>query len=277
MGLLDGKVAFVTGVARGQGRSHALRLAEEGADIIGVDLCAQLDSVPYPMSTRDDLDETVKLVEALDRRIVAREADVRSSSELAGVLGEGVATFGRLDIVLANAGIWSGSPAEDLDDQMWDDMIDINLTGVFRTARAAIPHLKAGGRGGSMVLTSSTAGMKGTANIAHYSAAKHGVVGLVKSLASELAPHSIRVNSVHPTTVDTGMVQNQAMYDLFRPDLGGKATQADAVNAFMTLNALPVPWVDAVDISNAVVWLCSDQARYITGAQLPVDAGSLVR
>ena len=181
MGKLDGKVAFITGAARGQGRSHALKLAQEGADIIAVDLCRQVDSVVYPLATEADLAETVAQVEALDRRIVASTADVRDTAQLTKAVDDGVAELGRLDIVLANAGIASFAPIEELTDEAWDDMIGINLTGVFKTVRAAVPHLKAGGRGGAIVLTSSTAGIKGLANLAHYVAAKHGVVGLVKT------------------------------------------------------------------------------------------------
>jgi (+)-trans-carveol dehydrogenase len=275
MGLLDGKVALITGAARGQGRSHAVRMAEEGADIIAVDLCAQVPTVPYAMATDDDLAETTRLVEALDRRIVASVADVRDSAALRAAVDAGVAELGHLDIVVANAGIFSTAKVSDMTEDMWDDMIAINLSGVWRTVRAALPHLRANS-GASIVLTSSTAGASGSANVAHYVAAKHGVVGLMKSLANELAPQMIRVNTVQPTTVDTPMVQNQVMYDLFRPDLAaGSAKQEDAADAFLTLNALPVPWVEPADISNAIIWLCSDYARYVTGIQLPVDAGSL--
>jgi len=276
--MLEGKVAFLTGAARGQGRSHALRMAEEGADIIAVDLCSQIETVPYGMATPEDLAETVRQVEALDRRIVATRADVRDSAALRAAVDDGVAQLGRLDIVAANAGIASYAPAEEMTDEMWDDMIATNLTGVFNTARVAIPHLKANEGGGAIVITSSTAGIMALAHLAHYVAAKHGVVGLMKVLAIELAPHMIRVNTVHPTTVNTPMVQNQGTYDLFRPDLEpGTATRDDAGDAFLTLNLLPVKWVEPVDISNAVVWLCSDMARYVTGVQLPVAAGSLVK
>jgi SDR family mycofactocin-dependent oxidoreductase len=278
MGVLEGKVAFVTGAARGQGRSHAVRMAQEGADIVAVDLCKQIDSVPYAMATPDDLAETVRQVEALDRRIVATEADVRDSEGLRTALDDGVAQLGKLDIVAANAGIASFAPADEMTDEMWDDMIATNLTGVFRTARAAMPHLKANPDGGAMVITSSTAGIMGMENLAHYVSAKHGVVGLMKVLAKELAPHRVRVNSVHPTTVNTDMVMNQGTFDVFRPDLPpGTATADDVGEVFLTLNLLPVKWVEPVDISNAVVWLCSDAARYITGVQLPVDAGSVIK
>jgi (+)-trans-carveol dehydrogenase len=273
-GRVEGKVAFITGAARGQGRSHAVRLAQEGADIIAVDLCAQVDSVPYPMSTPEDLAQTVKEVEALDRRIVATQADVRDYAGLKKALDEGVAQLGRLDIVSANAGIVSYDRADELPEQSWQDVIDTNLTGVWHAAKAAIPHLRAGGRGGSIILTSSTAGLKGYQNLAHYVSAKHGVVGLMRTLALELAPDMIRVNSVHPTSVDTDMIQNDATYRLFRPDLENPGRQ-DMAEAGTGINALPIPWVEPVDISNAVLFLASDEARYITGVTLPVDAGFL--
>jgi SDR family mycofactocin-dependent oxidoreductase len=277
-GRVAGKVAFVTGAARGQGRSHAIRLAQEGADIIAVDLVRQVDSVPYPMSTPDDLAQTVKEVEALDRRIVAAEADVRDYGALKAALDDGVAQLGQLDIVSANAGICSFGPAEELPEQTWQDMIDTNLTGVWHAAKAAIPHLRAGGRGGSIILTSSTAGLMALENMAHYVAAKHGVVGLMRTLALELAPAMIRVNSVHPTSVNTDMIQNAATYALFAPDLEEKdRTKENLLPRFQGLNALPIPWVEPVDISNAVLWLASDESRYVTGVTLPVDAGSLVK
>jgi len=276
-GRVQGKVAFITGAARGQGRSHAIRLAQEGADIIAVDLTGQIDTVPYPMSTPDDLAETVKEVEALDRRIVATQADVRDYAALKAALYDGVAQLGRLDIVSANAGIFSFGTLEELDDQTWQDMIDVNLTGVWHAAKAAIPHLRASG-GGSMILTSSTAGLKALPNLGHYNAAKHGVVGLMRTLAMELAPDMIRVNSVHPTSVDTDMVQNAATYELFAPDLPEAQRTREVLRPrFQALNALPIPWVEPVDISNAVLWLASDESRYVTGVTLPIDAGSLVK
>ena len=278
MGRVEGKVAFITGAARGQGRSHAVRLAQEGADIIAVDLLGTVGTVGYPLATQEDLDETVRQVEALDRRIIASKADVRDSAALKAAVDDGVAQLGRLDIVLANAGIASFAPVDEMTDEMWDDMIDVNLTGVFKTVRAALPHLKAGGNGGAIVLTSSTAGIKGLANLAHYVAAKHGVVGLVKTLANELAPHMIRVNSVHPTAVDTTMIHNEQTYPLFRPDKSpSDVTRDDVGEAFQSLNALPIEWVEPVDISNAILWLVSDEARYVTGVQLPVDAGSVIK
>jgi SDR family mycofactocin-dependent oxidoreductase len=275
---VEGKVAFVTGAARGQGRSHAIRLAEEGADIIAIDIAGQVDSVPYAMATPDDLAQTVKEVEALDRRIVATQADVRDYGAVKAALDDGVAQLGRLDIVAANAGIFSFGKADVLEEQTWQDMIDVNLTGVWHAAKAAIPHLKAGGRGGSIVLTSSTAGLMPFENMAHYTSAKHGVVGLMRVLAVELAPDFIRANSVHPTSVNTDMIQNAATYELFAPDLAPEQRTKEVLGErFQTLNALPIKWVEPRDISNAVLFLASDEARYITGVTLPVDAGSLLK
>jgi (+)-trans-carveol dehydrogenase len=275
-GRVEGKVAFVTGAARGLGRDHVVRLAEEGADIIAVDVCAQIGSVPYRMAIPEELAETVGEVEALGRRIIAAQADVRDYSGLQAAVDEGVAELGRLDIVSANAGVISYGAAVDLDDTMWNDVIETNLTGVWHTAKAAIPHLIAGGRGGSIVLTSSTAGLKGIRNLAHYASAKHGVVGLMRTLALELAPHSIRVNSVHPTASNTPMVQNEANMQLFMQH-SENATAEQYAEVMSSLNALPVPWVQPRDISNAVLFLASDEARYITGIALPIDAGWTIK
>ena len=228
------------------------------------------------MATEEDLAETVRQVEALDRRIIATKADVRDSAALTAVLADGVAQLGRLDIVSANAGIFQMSPALELDDSAWQETIDINLTGVWNTCKAALPHLIEGGRGGSMILTSSTAGIKGLANTIHYTAAKHGVVGIMRTLANEFAQYSIRVNSVHPTTVDTIMIQNEDVWGLFDP-ANPNPTKDSAVEAFKSINALPVPWVEPVDISNALLFLASDEARFITGVTLPVDAGNFVK
>jgi SDR family mycofactocin-dependent oxidoreductase len=279
MGRVEGKVAFITGAARGQGRSHALRLAQEGADIIAVDIAEEIESVKrfYPGASEADLAETVKQVEALDRRIVARKADVRDYDTLKAAFDEGVAELGRVDIVSANAGIFVfGEQAQDVTEQDWDDVIDINLKGVWHTVKAVVPTMIEQGTGGSIILTSSTAGIKGTPNVSQYTASKHGVVGLMKTFALELAPHSIRVNSVHPTGVATDMILNQATFQLFIPGQG-EVSQEDAAEVFRTTNALPVPWVEPVDISNAVLFLASDEARYITGVQLPVDAGYTIK
>jgi SDR family mycofactocin-dependent oxidoreductase len=272
MGLLDGKVAFITGAARGQGRSHALTLAREGADIIAVDICRQAPTVPYPMATPEDLAATVKQVEALDRRIIAAEVDVRDLAALTAAVDDGVAQLGRLDIVLANAGISTPAPTLEMDEQVWDEMIEINLTGQWKTIRAAVPHIINGGRGGSVVITSSLAAIYANANTAHYSAAKAGLVMLMKVLAKELAPQSIRVNTIHPTTVATDMILNEPTYRLFRPDLE-HPTREDFEVAARTLNKLPVAAIEPADISNAILYLVSDAGRYVTGITHVVDAG----
>lgn len=266
MGKLDGKVAFITGAARGQGRSHAVRLAQEGASIIAVDICEQIASVSYPMSTSEDLAQTVKEVEALDRRIVATETDVRDRAALQAAYDAGVAELGVADIVLANAGI--APMSLEVKPNEWQDVIDVNLTGVFNTVEVAIPSMVERGQGGAIVLTSSTAGINGIGGSAPgglgYTAAKHGVVGLMRSYANVLAQHSIRVNTVHPTGVNTPMVVNDVMQEFLAAD--PQMGQAMA-------NALPVDMVEPVDISNAILWLVSDDARYVTGVTLPVDAG----
>jgi (+)-trans-carveol dehydrogenase len=274
VGKFDGKVVFITGAARGQGRSHAVRFAQEGADIIAVDICAPVAGVAYPMATPADLAETVRQVGALGRRIFAREVDVRDDAALKAALDDGVAAVGRLDIVCANAGVVSLSPAETMSDELWDEVIAINLTGVFKTARAAIPHLRASGRGGCIIITSSAAAVVSMANNAHYVASKHGVVGLMKVLARELAADLIRVNAILPTAVNATMIHNAHTYEIFLPgrDPVG-VTQGDLAPVFEGLNLLPVPWVEPDDLSNAVLFLASDDARYLTGVQLAVDAG----
>jgi SDR family mycofactocin-dependent oxidoreductase len=270
MGTLDNKVAFITGAARGQGRSHAILLAQEGADIIAVDICRQLEAVPYPMSTPDDLEQTVKEVEALGRRIVARQVDVRDVTALQQAFDDGVAELGSVDIVLANAGIGPGGMASA--EQQWDDVIGVNLTGVWNTGRVAIPSMLKRGQGGAIVLTSSTGGLIGAASdgpgMLGYTAAKHGVIGLMRSWANYLAPHFIRVNTVAPTTVRTPMAGdgNVALIIEHAPELASSLT-----------NAMPVEAVDPIDVSNAILWLVSDAARYITGTVIPVDAGNVNR
>ncbi|MCL2583322.1 MAG: mycofactocin-coupled SDR family oxidoreductase [Streptosporangiales bacterium] len=268
-GRVAGKVAFVTGAARGQGRSHAIRLAEEGADIIAVDICEDYDSIGYPMATADDLAKTVKAVEALDRRIVAAKADVRDPATLRKALGDGVVEFGRLDIVSANAGICSAQTWDQVTPKIWQDTLDVDLTGVWNTMTAAIPHLISNG-GGSIIATSSVAGVKGLPFIAPYVAAKHGVIGIVKAMANELAEHSIRVNAVLPTGVMTHMaagISNMTQINAEHPDMGP-----------IHMNTLPgVHAVEPVDISNAVLYLASDEARYVTGMEFKVDAGNTIR
>ena len=278
MGKLDGKVAFITGAARGQGRSHAVRLAEEGANIIAIDLCEDVDSIAvlYPLATQDDLAETARLVEEAGGKILARKADVRDFASMKGVVDEGIALFGHVDICLANAGVVSLNRAWEYPEQTWKDVVDINLTGVWNTVRTVIPHMIERGKGGSIVITSSTAGIRGFAHTAPYSAAKHGVVGLMQSLANELAPHWIRVNTVHPTNADTPMLQNEGTYRLFMPELENPGRD-DLANMMSAVSALPIAWVEAKDVTAAVLWLVSDEARYITGVQLPVDGGATVK
>ncbi len=242
-GRVAGKVALITGAARGQGRSHALRLAQEGADIIALDICRQIESVPYPLATPEDLEETARQVKELGQSVVTHEADVRDADALIAAVNDGVAQLGRLDIVIANAGILSVGASFELSEQTWSQVIDTNLSGVWRTTKAAVPHLIAGGNGGSIILTSSIAGLIGQPGIGHYVAAKHGVVGLMKTLALELAPLNIRVNSIHPTNVDTGMIMNESTYRVFLPDDPHPTREKFAVPAG-EMNALPVPWIE---------------------------------
>ncbi len=278
MGLVDGKVALVTGAGRGQGRSHALRLAAEGADVIAVDVAANsVETISYALASEEDLDSTVKEVESMGRRAVKAVADVRSLSELQQAADTGLSELGKIDIVCANAGIGSWAVAWEMTEQQWKDMIDINLTGVFNTVRATLPSMVERGQGGSVVLTSSTAGLRAYANTAHYTAAKHGVIGLMKVLAQEAGPHRIRVNAVCPTTVRTPLVINDATFELFAPHLE-HPTEDDVREPFESLNILPgVAWVEPSDVSDAVLFLCSDAAKFITGVALPIDAGNIVK
>ena len=278
MGRVQGKVAFITGVARGQGRSHALRLAEEGADIIGVDSLVDDPYAPYPLSTQADLDETIELVEKTGRRMIGVKADVRDRGALQAAVDTGVAELGRLDIVCANAGISPvGGPTWEIPAEEWAAVIDIDLTGVFNTAAVTVPAMLAAGNGGSIILTSSGAGIKSVPNLVHYNAAKAGVVGMGKTLANELAAQQIRVNVIAPGTVDTALVtENRAMFKLFRPDLEDP-TLEDAEPVFRMMMPMGKPWVDVVDVSNAVLYLASDEARYVTGTVLPVDLGVVNR
>lgn len=278
MGLVDGKVALVTGAGRGQGRSHAVRLAAEGADVIAVDIGGgRVDTISYELASEDDLDTTVKEIEATGRRAIKAVADVRSLSELQRAVEAGLSELGKIDIVCANAGIGSWAVSWEMTEAQWKDMIDINLTGVFNATRAALPSMVERGEGGSVVLTSSTAGLRAYANTAHYTAAKHGVIGLMKVLAQEAGPHRIRVNAVCPTTVRTPLVINDSTFELFAPHLE-KPTEDDVREPFELLNILPgVAWIEPEDVSDAVLFLCSDAAKYITGAALPIDAGNIVK
>jgi (+)-trans-carveol dehydrogenase len=276
-GRVEGKVAFITGAGRGQGRSHAVKLAAEGADIIAIDICHDVEGA-LPMATPDDLTETVKLVEARDRRIIATQADVRDLDGLTAAVDAGVEEFGRLDIVVANAGIASlGGPVEVMSQDNWKHTIDINLTGLWNTARAAIPHLIAGGRGGTIVLTSSVGGMHAMPNMSHYISAKHGVIGLMRSLAVELGQHHIRVNSVLPTNVNTPMFMNEGTFKMFRPDLENPTAADVEPIAAQFMHVLPHGWIEPEDVSNAILFLASDESRYITGVPLPVDLGALLK
>jgi SDR family mycofactocin-dependent oxidoreductase len=280
MGRCEGKVAFVTGAARGQGRSHAVRLAEEGADIIAVDSCQDVATNAYPMATLEDLKETVRLVEQTGRRIVSAQADVRERAQLRQVLERGIAELGKLDVVVAQAGIMplGGEPKS----QAWTDVVDTNLLGVINAIHAALPHLSGGA---SVIATGSAAAFMTGAGVAApgqdpggagYQYAKRMIAEFVHELARNLAPQMIRVNAVHPTNCNTDMLNSEPMYRAFRPDLENP-TREDALLAFPAQNAMPVPFVEPLDISQAVVYLASEEARYVTGLQLRVDAGSYLR
>jgi SDR family mycofactocin-dependent oxidoreductase len=273
-GRMQGKVALVTGAARGQGRSHAVRLAQEGADIIAVDVCSQIKSVSYPMATEADLAETARLVEELDRRVVTQVADVRDRAPLAAAVAAGIAALGHLDVVVANAGIIP--LGEGIPPVAFLDAVSVDLVGVINTVEAAFPHL---GAGASVICIGSMAAMMpgagGAPGTAGYSHAKRGVARFTHDLALALAPHNIRVNAVHPGNIDTDMLQNEAMYHLFRPDLE-HPTREDTQAAFGSMHKLPVNTLDPADISEAVLYLASDASRYVTGLQLKVDAGALL-
>ena len=271
----DGNVALVTGAARGQGRSHALRLASEGAAIIAVDICHDVPTTDYALATEADLAETVRQIESAGGQVVARQADTRRQDELDSAVSAGMSRFGHLDVAVANAGIVSWAPVHEITDQQWTEMIDINLTGTWRTLKSVVPHMLEQGSG-SIVIVNSGAGLSGPNNLAHYAAAKHGLVGLMRSSSNELSPHGIRVNSVHPSQVDTPMIMHDSLFSLFRPDLE-HPEQQDIVEVSQRLHTIPVPWVDPADVSNAVLFLASDDARYITGVSLPVDAGGAIK
>jgi SDR family mycofactocin-dependent oxidoreductase len=271
MGNLDGQVAFITGAARGQGRAHALRLSRDGAAVVAVDICRQIGSVEYAMATEEDLAETARLVEEQGGRIVARRADVRSLDELRAAYREGRDAFGPATIVVANAGIHPAGTFGDQAPQAWQDAIDVILTGTWNTLQVTVPDMVEAGRGGSIAIISSTNGLKahtdGSGGWDGYTAGKHGVVGLMRAYAWKLGPHGIRVNSIHPSGVPTGMTQNEMF---------GKYANEHPEELPRLGNLLPVEWLDPADIANAVAWLASDEGRYITGVTLPVDAGSLI-
>lgn len=275
-GRLEGKVALITGAARGIGRAQAVRFAQEGADIVALDVCGPIDTVLVPHSTPDDLDTTASLVREAGGRVHTEIVDVRDLAGMRAATDRGAARFGGLDVVCATAGITSRGMTVELDENAWRTMLDVNLTGVWHTCRAGAPHLIARGAG-SVILTSSIAGLRGLVGVAHYTAAKHGVVGLMRSLANELAPHHVRVNCVNPTNVDTPMIQNDVVSSAFRPDLDRPPTRAEFADAARSMNMLAVPWIDPVDVANAALFLASDEARYITAITLPVDAGATQR
>jgi SDR family mycofactocin-dependent oxidoreductase len=279
-GRLEGKVAFITGAARGQGRSHAVRLAEEGADIIAVDICRQIESNPYPLSTPEDLAETVLLVEKLDRRIVTFQADVRERDQLRDAVKAGVAELGRLDTVVANAGILPMAMGQP-DPMDFVDAVDVDLIGVMNAVAVSLPHLP---DGASIIVTGSTAGMMPNTTdnpqmgpgSAGYGWSKRILIGYVEQMGLHLAPRFIRVNAIHPTNCNTHLLHNEGLYAMFRPDIENP-TREDVEPAFTMFQAMPIPYVEPVDISNLVLFLASDESRYITGQQIRVDAGSLLK
>jgi SDR family mycofactocin-dependent oxidoreductase len=278
MGRVDGKVVFITGLARGQGRAHAVRLAEEGADIIGVDICADVATNDYPMSSAADLEETVRLVEKLDRRIVVSQVDVRDRQAVVAAVNSGVSELGRLDAVVANAGI---CPLGTQDPQAYFDSVQIDFVGVVNAIEAGLAHIV---DGGSIVATGSLAALLANSVDAPgagygglgYAWAKRGVASLVHDLAFVLGARRIRVNAVHPTNCNTDLLNNDLMYKIFRPDLEAP-TREDALEAFPVFSSMNVPYVEPLDIANAVLFLVSDESRYVTGMQLRVDAGGYVK
>ncbi|MEI2696906.1 MAG: mycofactocin-coupled SDR family oxidoreductase [Microthrixaceae bacterium] len=271
----ENKVVFITGAARGQGREHAVRFAAEGAKVIGVDICEDLPDCYYPLATEEDLAETVRLVEAAGGAMHAAKGDVRDLARLREVVREGVDRFGRLDVIVANAGIYSPSPTQFLTSEQWDETIGVNLTGVFNAVRAGMRRMIEQNEGGAIVITSSTAGLKGFYGCPAYNAAKHGVVGFMRSLALELAPNQIRVNTVHPTSVGTPMILNDSFPKLVSPDPDAGFDQA--AEFLRPQQPMDIAWLQPGDISDAVLWLCSEEARWVTGVTLPVDAGALLK
>jgi len=276
MNRLEGKVALITGAARGMGRSHAIRLAEEGAAIVALDICRDIDNASTALASEADLAETALLVEKAGGSVVTLETDVRDLEALRRAASVAVDRFGSLDVVCANAAIASFGPSWELSEDSWRDVMDVNLTGSWHTAKACLPVMIEAGRGGSIVFVNSVNGLKSGPGISHYAASKHGVVGLMKSLAAEAGRFGIRVNSVHPTMVGTAMTMNEAAFRRYLPEVA-EPTLEDMERLMAGRHALDVPMIEAVDVSNAVLWLASDEARYVTGVTLPVDAGMLVR
>ncbi len=274
MGLLDGKVAFITGGAQGMGRAHALASAREGADIILFDVATQLDGVEHPMSDPEILAATAKEVEALDRRVLIYQGDVRSQAALDDAVAQGIETFGKIDILIANAGIWTKDRFWEISEERWNQTLDINLNGVWRSAKAVAPHMISRGEG-SIVMVSSINGLEAGMDYAHYVTAKHGVVGLMKNVALELAPYGIRCNSIHPAAINTPMANYQAAWDLLAGHEGG--TEADMLFGAAHFHALKgASLLPAESVADAAVFLNSHLARSVTGTTLPVDAGHMI-
>lgn len=267
--MLHGNVAFITGAARGQGRAHAVTLAREGADIAALDVCRDLPYPRYGLATRSDLDETVELVRAHGRRALPLVADVRSAAEVEAAVAATIAAFGHIDILICNAGIADMATAWDVTEEWWDIMLDVNLKGYWLAVKYVVPHMLARGKGGRIIMTSSVAGLKGLPGLSHYCAAKWGVVGLARSLAIEVAPHGITVNTLHPTGVDTALITGMAQ--------AAGMPKEQLVEQLRQDNLLPVQLVEAQDIANAALWLVSEEARHVTGLELKVDAGQMVK
>lgn len=276
MGQLDGQVAFLTGLARGQGRSHALTLANEGADIIGLDLCGEIDSTTYPGSTPADLEETERLIKETGRRAVLSQADVRDYGQVAAAFARGLQQLGRVDIVVPNAGICAGGKTWEIATDAWREMVDINLTGAWHAVKASVPTLISQGQGGSVVFIGSTEALKGAENMSSYAASKHAITGLMTCLARELGQYNIRVNSVNPTCVDTNMIQNPYVWGLFQPD-NSNPTRESVEDAFTSTHILPVPWMEPVDVSRSILYLVGESGRYVTASTLTIDAGFIVK
>ena len=272
MGTVEGRVALVTGAARGQGRAHAIALANEGADIVVTDICADIATVPYSLGTAAELAETVALVEATGQRCLSMPADIRDTAGIGLVVEAGIEAFGTIDICVANAGVTGYGKFQELDDDTWNDMIDVDLTGTFKTIRAVLPHMLKR-RYGRIIATSSMAGRMGNANLAHYVAAKWGVIGMVKSLAMEVANKGITVNAIAPAAVDTPMLHNEAMYKLFCPDMDSP-TREDVTPRYQAMNRLGVAWMDPEEISRAVLFVAADAASSMTGQVIEVSLGS---
>jgi (+)-trans-carveol dehydrogenase len=272
VGRVENKVALITGAARGQGRSHAIRLAEEGARVVLVDICAQISQASYPLATQEDLDESVRLVRAAGGQAISRVVDIRVQAELDAAVAQAVEEFGSLDIVVANAGIVDYYPVHEIPEESFAAVIDVNLGGTWRTMKAAIPTMIKQGTGGSIILTSSVAGIKGLPHLGHYCATKHGIVGLMRVASLELGSHAIRVNTVNPGGVLTPMIDNTMTRSMFVPDIPNP-TIDDMAKRSQGMHALDIPWLEPGDISNAVLFLASDESRYMTGVVMPVDGG----